>query len=186
MTITKSKPGLIILSDIWGREKSCWIDYYTAILKKNFEITYYDCCELGKIDKTDYSEENLHRQFLDGGIDRAVSNLMLSEKSNITVLAFSIGGTIAWKASLEGLRTDRIFAVSSTRLRKETERPDCVVESFYGENDVYKPDNDWSLKLNIQSRIIKDEDHYLYQRKEFAEMLSKRINHLAQYFQCKQ
>ena len=49
------KPKLIILSDLWGKEKSNWVSDYVELLKNKFEIQYYDCCDLGGIDKTDYT-----------------------------------------------------------------------------------------------------------------------------------
>ncbi|WP_136666919.1 alpha/beta hydrolase [Flavobacterium sp. H122] len=169
------KPKLIILSDLWGKEKSYWVDHYVTILENNFEIKYYDCCELGELNKTEYYEESLHDQFINGGIERAVENLIEKEKDNIHILAFSIGGLISWKASLLGLKSESIFAISSTRLRKETEKPNCIIQLFYGENDEYKPESNWFLKLKIENQIVKNENHNLYQNKEFAEMLTKKI-----------
>ena len=108
-----NRQRIILLSDLWGKEKSDWIAYYTAVLEKYFDVKYYDCCDLGNIDKSDYSEENLHHQFVDGGIARAVESLLQKEKEFIHVLGFSIGGYIAWKACLSGLKTQSLFAISS-------------------------------------------------------------------------
>jgi hypothetical protein len=52
------KPRLIILSDLWGKEKSEWVKGYIEILESEFDIKFYDCCELGEVDKGDYSEIN--------------------------------------------------------------------------------------------------------------------------------
>ena len=98
------KPKLIILSDLWGREKSGWVDFYIERLQNNYSITYYDCCELGGIDKTSYTEQDLHHQFIDGGIETAVTNLLANEKDEVSILAFSIGGVIVRKAALLGLK----------------------------------------------------------------------------------
>jgi hypothetical protein len=49
------KPKLIMLSDLWGKEKSEWITDYVAVLESKFEIMFYDCCELGGVDKTIYT-----------------------------------------------------------------------------------------------------------------------------------
>lgn len=38
---------LILLSDLWGKEKPNWILQYTIVLEKYFDVKYYDCCELG-------------------------------------------------------------------------------------------------------------------------------------------
>jgi hypothetical protein len=175
MSCEDAKPRLIILSDMWGREQSWWMDYYLVHLRTVFEIIYYDCCELGEIDITACSENQLHHQFINGGMQRAVSNLLQKEKGRVVVLAFSMGGVIAWKACLAGLDAESLFAVSATRLRYETEKPTTVIELFYGENDRYKPDNNWFLELNIERRVLAEMDHVLYQETDFATMLSERI-----------
>ena len=97
------KERLILLSDLWGEEKCEWMTYYTSVLEQHFVLQYYDCCELGDIDKSDYSEKNLHHQFINGGMEKAVENLLQKEKESVIVLGFSIGGTIAWKAAISGL-----------------------------------------------------------------------------------
>ena len=169
------KPRLIILSDLWGKEKSDWVSGYLELLKDKFEIQYYDCCELGAIEKTNYTEENLHSQFVNGGIENAVDNLLKSEKNEIDVLAFSIGGTIAWKAALKGLQIRRLFAVSSTRLRYENEIPNGAIKLYYGENDSNTPSENWFEKQALDFEIIKNKEHNFYIEKYFATSICKEI-----------
>ncbi|MEM0575920.1 alpha/beta hydrolase [Flavobacterium polysaccharolyticum] len=149
------KPRLIILSDLWGKEKSDWVSDYVEQLKDKFEIQFYDCCELGAIDSTNYTEESLHIQFVNGGIEKVIENLLEAEKNQIDILAFSVGGTIAWKAALKGLDIRNLFAVSSTRLRFEEDIPNGVIKLYYGENDINKPSNNWFEKHSINFEIIK-------------------------------
>ncbi|MBG6132629.1 hypothetical protein IWQ47_003854 [Aquimarina sp. EL_43] len=80
------KPKLIILSDLWGKKKSDWVAYYIKELQDHFVLQYYDCCELGALDTSTYTEENLHKQFTNRGIDRAVQNLLTLEKGKIHIL----------------------------------------------------------------------------------------------------
>lgn len=169
------KPRLIILSDLWGKEKSDWVSTYVELLKSKFEIQYYDCCELGEIDKTNYTEENLHSQFVNGGIERAVRSLLKIEMNQIDILAFSIGGTIAWKAALRGLNVRSLFAVSSTRLRYEVEIPNGAIKLYYGEKDSNKPNNDWFEKHSIAFEIIKDKGHNFYTEKEYTTPICNKI-----------
>lgn len=169
------KPRLIILSDLWGKEKSDWVSAYVELLKDKFEIQYYDCCELGEIDKTVYTEENLHSQFVNGGIEKAVSNLLKAEKNQVDILAFSIGGTISCKAALKGLNVRSLFAVSSTRLRYENEIPNGEIKLYYGENDNNKPANNWFEKHSIDFEIIKNKEHDLYTKKEFSISICNEI-----------
>jgi pimeloyl-ACP methyl ester carboxylesterase len=169
------KPRLIILSDLWGKEKSNWVDGYFEVLNDKFEIQYYDCCDLGGIDKTNYTEENLHSQFVNGGIEKAVANLLKAEKNEIDVLAFSIGGTIAWEAAIKGLNVRRLFAVSSTRLRYENEIPNGAIKGYFGENDNNKPSNNWFENHAIDFEIIKNKEHSFYTQKDFATSICKEI-----------
>jgi hypothetical protein len=169
------KPRLIILSDLWGKEKSDWVSDYVELLKDNFEIQYYDCCELGEIDKTNYTEGNLHSQFVTGGIEKAVENLLKAEKNQVDILAFSVGGTIAWKAALEGLNVQNLFAVSSTRLRYENEIPNGGIKLYFGENDSNKPSENWFEKHSINFEIIKNKEHDFYTGKEFATLICSEI-----------
>lgn len=169
------KPRLIILSDLWGKEKSAWVLVYIELLKDKFEIQYYDCCELGEIDKTNYTEESLHNQFINGGIEKAVENLLKTEKNQVNILAFSIGGTIAWKSALKGLNVRSLFAASSTRLRYEGETPNGSIKLYYGENDCNMPNNNWFETISIDFEIIKNKQHDFYTEKECAISICSEI-----------
>lgn len=156
------KPRLIILSDLWGKEKSDWVSNYIELLEGTFEIQYYDCCELGAIDKINYTEENLHSQFINGGIEKAVEQLLKKENNQINVLAFSIGGTIAWKAALKGLNVSQLYCISSTRLRLETEVPNCKIQLYFGEQDLNRPNSKWFTDFKISFHIFENQSHNLY------------------------
>lgn len=171
----KNKQRLIILSDLWGKEKSDWIMHYTSILKDYFNIEYYDSCDLGGVDKSIYTQKNLHQQFLAEGIEKAVENILKEETENAIVLGFSIGGLIAWKAQNAGLKAQSLFAISSTRLRYETQKSAGIIHLFYGEEDIYKPDRNWFNNMKIKERICKNEKHELYIKKEVAVDICKLI-----------
>ena len=169
------KQRLILISDLWGIENSGWIDFYISILNQYFEVVYYDSCELGDIDTSDYTAENLHYQFLNGGISKAVENLLQIEKQPTIILGFSIGGFIAWKACLSFLSIQNLYAISSTRLRYENEKPIVNIELFYGENDPYKPSSDWFEHLDIKQQLYLNETHDFYKNKNVAEDICKLI-----------
>ena len=169
---------IILLSDLWGKEKSEWIHFYLEILQNYFVVEFYDSCDLGNIDTTEYTEEKLHQKFLDGGIETAVKNLLERENQISTVLGFSVGGYIGWKAVLAGLKIDGLFAISSTRIRYEDKKPPGTIELYYGEEDNFKPNTEWFRKLELKENIYKKEEHNLYQKKEIAESICKKIiNH---------
>ena len=90
-------------------------------------------------------------------------------------MAFSIGGTIAWKACLIGLKIDNFYAVSSTRLRYETEKPNCYTNLFFGEKDVYKPSLDWHTSIGLKPNIFKDKEHQFYSEIENIEKICSEI-----------
>ena len=156
------KPRLIILSDLWGIEKSEWVNDYAEILDSNFEIQFYDCCDLGQVDKSEYEESKLHNQFVNGGIEIATKRLLELEGKRTDVLAFSIGGVVAWKAQLNGLKINNLYSISSTRLRYEKEKPSCNLRLYFGEKDNYKPASDWFDSFELKPKIFKDKEHKLY------------------------
>ncbi|KFF18470.1 hypothetical protein [Flavobacterium hydatis] len=169
------KPRLLILSDLFGGKNPEWIKMYSDLLESKFDIQYYDVLELGGIDISNFEESNLHNQFLSGGIDKAVDTLLQLEKGKVIILGMSIGGTIAWKASLKGLNTIRFFAVSSTRLRYETESPNCELKLYFGEKDSNKPNSQWFLDLKIPNKILQNQNHQLYLEKNNASLICNEI-----------
>lgn len=170
-----AKQRLLILSDLWGIKKSDWLSYYTDILHKKFEIQYYDCCILGELDTSTYTEEGLHQQFVSSGIELAVQNLIDKETETVHILAFSIGGTIAWQSMLKGLKVASLHAVSATRLRYETNKPNGGIKLYFGENDTYAPNTKWLDKMNSIVVIKNKKGHDLYTEPKFARELSTLI-----------
>src|SRR5690606_2199355 len=108
---------LVILSDMWGSKKGLWITSYLGYLQQYYDITFYDCQHLANINIAIDSAENVNKEFINGGIDTAVTHLLTKETEPSNYLAFSTGGTIAWKAALRGLPMKSLYAISSTRLR---------------------------------------------------------------------
>ncbi|MFW0738429.1 alpha/beta hydrolase [Flavobacterium sp. T12S277] len=170
-----TKPRLIILSDLFGGKAPDWVKIYADLLKSEFEIQYYDVLELAGINADNLVESDIHNQFLSEGMDRAVETLLKLENDKVTVLGFSIGGTIGWKASLKGLNIVGLFAVSSTRLRYETEAPNCSIKLYFGEEDSNRPDSQWFLDLNVVHKMIKKENHQLYRTENNAFLVCNDI-----------
>ena len=169
------KERVLIVSDLWGKEKSNWINYYLSVLEDQFDVQYYDSCVLGEIDTSEYAKDKLHAQFINGGIDKAVENLLLQENENCMVLGFSIGGCIAWKAANLGLKVESLIAVSSTRLRYEIKKPAVKIKLIYGQEDANKPDGNWFSNMQISANFYQNEDHELYRKKECADKICKSI-----------
>ncbi len=150
-----------------------WLERYKIGLMAGFEIIMYDSRIIGEVDTLDGVQENIHRQFVEGGIDRAVEYLLENEKGKTDVLAFSVGGLIAWKAAMKGLNIERLCAVSSTRLRYETEKPQCKIKLFYGVDDPYRPQRDWFEKMQLDYQIIPNEGHDIYTNPENFALFCK-------------
>jgi len=172
------KKEVIIISDMWGAGRSNWLNNFQHGLLGDYKIKFYDACKLGQIDINPYEEENLHQQFLDFGIENAIKNLIRIEKEARTYITCSIGGVMAWKAALAGLPIERLIAISPTRLRLETETPNCNFQLFYGRDDESKPDLTW-LEAYAKGRYrLLDGDHQLYKDKEIVqEVLNSLIQH---------
>lgn len=166
---------LIILSDLWGEKKATWLTNYTDALKSDFEIVFYDSCELAEVDTTVYKEENLHKQFVNGGIEKAVSKLCKAEKQNDTIiLAFSIGGTIAWNYAMKSNKKLFMYCISSTRLRYESRKPLGNIFLYFSENDKFVPKDNWFHKMNLPMKKVKG-NHDIYVNKNFAAFVCKEI-----------
>jgi hypothetical protein len=176
------QPRLVILSDLWGKQKSDWVRLYVKKLANTFDIKYYDCCSLGDIDISVYSQEELHQQFTSFGIETATQKLIQLEKQPFHMLAFSIGGTIAWKAALLGLPLISLHAVSATRLRYENVIPDIPIQLYFGMDDRYKPSQDWNNLIGKENiEFFKNETHEMYQKETIVEFICKKIVQGIQY-----
>jgi pimeloyl-ACP methyl ester carboxylesterase len=169
------KPKLIVLSDIFGEEKSGWKRFYLRSLENHYEVVYYDCCVLGNISKYNVAEKTVHEQYLSTGVDTAVRKLLELEKEPVHVLAFSIGGVIGWRAALAGLPVTHFYAVSSTRLRHESEKPDCPIALLFAENDYFVPERDWFKKLDLEYRVLEFKDHNMYMKPDCARRVTAEL-----------
>ncbi len=171
------KKRLIILSDLNGKQNSDWENEYLQRLKTNFEVHYYDCRELAGIDTKLKEEAQLHSLFINGGIESAIKKLIILEKGEVTILAFSIGGTIAWKAGLDGLKIKSLFAISSTRLRFESKKPNCNLTCTFGELDPFKPEKNWFKQMAIKNEIEANRTHDVYKKtKHIIKIVDKLID----------
>lgn len=166
------KPRLIILSDLWGLHDSFWVKDYVTILKQNFDVKVYDSCALAELNITERSESKIHEQFVDKGIEIASRNLIKTENEKISVLGFSVGGTIAWSAALKELKIDTLYAISSTRLRYETKKPDCKIELYFGKEDQYRPNEDWLKHMRLNQKLIFNKSHTMYTDSEIIKKIS--------------
>lgn len=169
------KQHLIVLSDIQGKTDDDWIQNYTEELEAYFDIQYLDSCELAEIDINGKSTEEIHTEFVNVGIDKAANNLKEVKAKNTSILAFSIGGTIAWKAVLNEMSVVRIIAISSTRLRKEFRKPNCHLDLFYGANDLNRPMDEWFEAMEIAPEIVFGKDHEMYKEKSIAQKVIREL-----------
>ncbi|WP_394750697.1 alpha/beta fold hydrolase [Spongiimicrobium salis] len=164
---------LVVISDMWGAKKGLWITSYLGYLQQYFDIVFYDCQQLANINITVDSAENLHQEFVNGGIDTAVAHLLKKETEPSHYLAFSTGGTIAWKASLRGLPMKSLYNVSATRLRMEEELIKTPVTLMYGENDSNRPTQEWADNLETSMELIPNFGHELYTDEKIIQKVCK-------------
>ena len=169
------KSKLIILSDLFGKADSDWRSMYYDYLSSKFKITFLDSKALAEININTDNQEDIHKSFVEYGIGTAVENIIQTETGVINILAFSIGGFIAWKAILNGLKVNNLWAVSSTRLRYETEKPNSNTTLFFGKNDPYIPKTDWFNTLDIKHHIFEGKAHTMYSEPETIAFVCKTI-----------
>ncbi len=156
------KEKLVIISDLWGLKKAGYLSKLVDILEPHYEVQVLDSIQLAGIDQRVYTKESLHRQFVQGGIDRA--SLRLKELLNepTLIIAFSVGGIIAWKAALNVRTVNHLVCISSSRLRLEDRRPNCSVDLIFGENDEHRPHASWFNRLGLTYKEIVNAGHDFY------------------------
>ena len=172
--INTPRPRLLLLSDLWGWERAEWLDYYRKRLAGSFKLSLFDCPSLAGISGS-CSEVERHQQFLNGGIDRAIQALIASETQPVHVLAFSIGGTIAWQAALQGLPMVSLFAVSASRLRFQTVAPSGTLKLWFGEADAHQPRPEWSAHLPVDLHHVAAAGHTCYRDQSVAASVCKML-----------
>lgn len=174
--IQKKMSEIAVVSDIWGIRKSEWFMYYQELMSANYEMKFYDSCALGLIDLTKYEALNIHNQFVEFGIQNAVNKLLEIEKKPKIYIGCSIGGVILWRAGLRGLPIKKLVTISSTRLRKEIEKPSCPVKMYFGESDAYKPTDKWFKQIGINSNYIITGNHDIYKENTSILKILKNLN----------
>lgn len=171
----EEKPRVLILSDLWGFSKTAWYPPFEESLEDYFDIDFQDSRALAGIGDIPLEERAIHNQFVNGGIEEAVKTLCRQGNSYEALLGVSVGGVIGWKAILKGLNANRLYAISATRLRFETEKPQCPVKLYFGENDPFSPDDTWEESMGVELLRLM-QGHNLYYEKLIGKFIS--LNHI--------
>ncbi len=177
MPTVKTKPRLVVLSDLWGSPRARWLNAYQQYLSEHWDWVFYDCIQLAQLDLVPYEQEALHRQFVGGGIEKAVAELIRLEKGENppSIMAFSIGGTIAWQAIQAGWEATFLLAISATRLRYEREPLPIPGHLIYGADDPYRPDHQWLEQSKLPFQIIAESSHELYRNPDWIFILTQAL-----------
>ncbi|MDF0715738.1 hypothetical protein PY092_06225 [Muricauda sp. 334s03] len=163
---------LVVISDKWGAKKGLWIASYFGYLQQYYDIVFHDCQQLGNVDVSIFSEENIDNAFKEGGLDSAVSNLVNKETEPAHYLAFGIGGTVAFKALLKGLPAKSVTSISAIGIENENETVPSDVELIYGECDKSKPGLKWAKTVGADLRIVPNFGHTLYSDENIISKVS--------------
>ncbi|MCR9227987.1 MAG: hypothetical protein NXH90_11255 [Flavobacteriaceae bacterium] len=164
---------LVVISDKWGAKKGLWIASYFGYLQQYYDIVFHDCQQLGNVDVSISSEENIDKAFLqENGIENAVSNLIRKEKEQAHYLAFGIGATVAYKASLKGLPAKSITAISAVGIESEDRTSPTDVQLIFGECDKQKPGLTWAKSVGANLRIVPNFGHTLYSDEKIISEVS--------------
>lgn len=157
-TVSSTPKKVVVLSDMWGRSMA----KPAELLLPLFDIKYYDLPTLAGIDVLIGDQDAIHQQWVSFGIDKAIQCLIQQETEPAIYLGCSVGGLVAWKAALQGLPVVKLLAFSSTRLRFETLRPSCPFKLYFGNEDVYRPNEEWIHKMGHDHCHIISGDHEFY------------------------
>lgn len=166
---------LVIVSDMWGTKKGLWITSYLGYLQQHYDIVFYDCQELANINLTVENQENLHAAFVEGGINTAVQHLLKREKIPSHYLAFSTGGTIVYKAGLQGLPIKSLYAISPTRVRMEKQITNFPNKLLFGGNDKYRPDALWEKETKNNLSLVPNFGHELYSDEKIVKLVCQEL-----------
>lgn len=176
MSPTLEKQRLLLISDLWGWTDAEWKNFYLNKLSSDFKVVLYDSQILGRISASASKgpEKELHQAFLNGGIEKAAHLLLAKEslEKPATILAFSVGATIAWKAMSMGLFVKKLVGIAGTRLRYETKKPSGNIHLYFGEKDPYAPKDNWFNNIQLPKNIISGYGHELYKEKEFCNFIT--------------
>jgi hypothetical protein len=164
---------LVILSDLWGAKKGLWITSYLGYLQQYFDIVYYDTSQLADLEAGLLTAEKISAAFDNGGLERAVRNLMDRENTPGHYLTFCAGGTVVWNAALKGLPVKSLYAVSPLHMHRETEIPDCQITLLYGEYMNNRPSRDWALKLGAPMQVIPRFGQQMYSDEKIIQKVCK-------------
>ena len=167
---------IIFLSDLYGSAKKHYFDLYLADFQKDYRCLFLDSCVLGEIHCSPFDKEKVHRQFVEGGIERAAKVLLDYRKEDSIVVGFSVGGVIGWKSLVMSSSPNPLFALSSTRLRYEMDRPKGRISLLFGQNDPFKPSKEWSEVLGGSADCIPDENHEVYKKQTGLRWLREQID----------
>ena len=148
---------LVVISDMYGAKRGLWITSYLGYLQQHFDIVFYDSKQLGNIELTVNSDENIYNAFIDGGLDTAVAHLLKREQQESHYLTFCAGGAIAWKAGLMGLPMKSLYAVSPLNLEIFDWKPECLIQLLYGEYGDFNrmlPSEEWAREVGVSMEIV--------------------------------
>lgn len=164
------KPTLLLISDLLGNSNADYLLKYESLLESRFAVSKVDVCKLAEIHNSKEIDPN-HSAFInEGGLTKSVKNLQKQYTGSIDFLiGFSIGGTVAWQACLQNLSVRRLICISSTRLRKETQKPNCIIDVYYGKKDNHRPNQNWKLLSRLETKIIAGVGHEFYKRDEYIK-----------------
>ncbi len=161
---------------MWGEQDSEWFSMWKAMITDKTRLTFYDSSKLGRVILKQRSPDQIHNQFVTFGIDHAVKALLAAEHNAKICIGCSVGGVIAWRAALQGLRIDKLITISSTRLRYEVETPLCQVENYFGEHDPYKPNTAWLSTIGKVTSTLIPGGHDIYAQQAVISKIFKELN----------
>ena len=149
--------GLLIVSDIHGFPHA---RHDLGSLARR-PIVHHRLADLSG--QPELSGETLHAHLFKGdGMGLAARALARAGHAGLCGVGFSAGGSALWQAIARGLRLRALVCVSSTRLRCEVAPLAIPTFVLWGEDDPYRPDQEWNRYVPLESKSYAGQHHDFY------------------------
>ncbi|WP_297575742.1 hypothetical protein [uncultured Deefgea sp.] len=149
----------ILISDI-NNKPMCGGEL-ALLLPKDMQLHLLSLANL--VGKPDLSGMELHDHLIhQGGMTRAVQQLLKQHQTTDIAIGYSAGGTVLWRACLAGLNCTDLFCLSSTRLRNESNKPTARTHIFFDQGDITISSQEKLLQLSDHFYLIGHDGHTAY------------------------
>ncbi len=141
-----------------------------------YQVDLMSSLALANIDP-DMSNDERHPQFVEHGIETAVTKIVTNDIHYALAVGFSMGGTLLWKAVTRGFSVGGIVCISATRLRYESQATTPVPSVLiFGDSDPFAPSATKCQQLGGQLVTVNNSGHEFYKSGALIAVLNRGIS----------